>query len=513
MRDVDHSTETGRPFGFPTELILLPLALVLRIPGLASRPLWYDESFAVLFSSAGPQEMLYGTLAQQGGVAADVHPIGYYTLLWMWEKVLGTSPLAVRSLSLLIGLSIVFAGYRLARDMFGEPTAFIAGVLLAISPFQVHYAQEVRMYGLLTLILLLASWAFWSAIQRSGFKKWFTFGLFAGLAQYTHNLAGMYLLVLASTALWMKRRGVLVKTMLAGGIAVTMYLPWLLQLPRQLARIQRAYWIQPPGIQEIISTLLSFVSGLPLPPWGLPFALFASVFLLVLGFYALIRGWKRGKPEWERALTAAYISLGTMGLMFILSQWQPVYLIRALLPAGAVFLLWMSWTLRESTLPTGMLWTGRGVFMIATVLGLMGFYSYRGFPYAPFEEIGEFIQGSKAAGEIVVHSNKISALPMKYYHPDLRQKYLADPPNSGSDTLALPTQEVLDFYADPGIEAAALGATGVWYLVFDQEILDYQDLGFDTSPAMEWLNKQYQLVDRWRFGDLNLIYFRVPDRV
>ncbi|MCJ7811132.1 MAG: hypothetical protein MUP62_02910, partial [Dehalococcoidia bacterium] len=57
---------------------ILFLGLAARLPGLQSRPLWYDEAFAVLFSSKGPAAMLRGTLAVEGGVAADVHPILYY---------------------------------------------------------------------------------------------------------------------------------------------------------------------------------------------------------------------------------------------------------------------------------------------------------------------------------------------------------------------------------------------------------------------------------------------------
>ena len=57
-----------------------------------SRPLWYDEAFAVLFSAEGPRAMSYGTLVVDQGIAADVHPLGYYTLLWAWQAVAGGKP-------------------------------------------------------------------------------------------------------------------------------------------------------------------------------------------------------------------------------------------------------------------------------------------------------------------------------------------------------------------------------------------------------------------------------------
>ena len=75
-----------------TKLVLiLALALVIRLAGIATRPIWYDEAFSILFSEKGLSAMLYGTLSKVGAGTADIHPLGYYTLLWMWMDVFGRS--------------------------------------------------------------------------------------------------------------------------------------------------------------------------------------------------------------------------------------------------------------------------------------------------------------------------------------------------------------------------------------------------------------------------------------
>ncbi len=72
----------------------LPLALAIgaatRLLGVIARPIWYDEAFAMMFSSKGPAAMLVGTVGVPGAGAADIHPLGYYTLLWIWIRFLGT---------------------------------------------------------------------------------------------------------------------------------------------------------------------------------------------------------------------------------------------------------------------------------------------------------------------------------------------------------------------------------------------------------------------------------------
>src|SRR5919109_4387856 len=90
---------------------ILFLALLVRLLGISSRPIWYDEAFAILFSEKGLSAMLYGTLAPTGIGSADIHPLGYYTILWLWMKLFGGSLMAARSLSILAGVASVYLIY------------------------------------------------------------------------------------------------------------------------------------------------------------------------------------------------------------------------------------------------------------------------------------------------------------------------------------------------------------------------------------------------------------------
>ncbi|MGH2605039.1 MAG: glycosyltransferase family 39 protein, partial [Anaerolineales bacterium] len=211
-------------------VIVLGLALLLRLPGLVDRSLWYDEAFAVLFSAKGLPAMVEGTLRAQSGIAADVHPLLYYTLLGIWGKAFGTSVAAVRGLSLGLGLGVVALGFVLGRRSLGPRAGLIGGILLAVSPFQIHYAQEVRMYALLAGLLLGATWAYWEARSGAGLGAWAAFAALSAAAQYTHNLAAFYLIALAVLP-WMERRWRLAaRTLGAGLLAAALYLPWLLYL-------------------------------------------------------------------------------------------------------------------------------------------------------------------------------------------------------------------------------------------------------------------------------------------
>src|SRR5512138_19629 len=93
---------------------ILFLGLCVRLLGILSRPIWYDEAFAILFSEKGLRAMLYGTLTPTGAGSADIHPLGYYSILWLWMKVFGESLVATRALSILAGLISVYLVYIIA---------------------------------------------------------------------------------------------------------------------------------------------------------------------------------------------------------------------------------------------------------------------------------------------------------------------------------------------------------------------------------------------------------------
>jgi mannosyltransferase len=490
---------------------LLPIllaALIVRLPGIASRPLWYDEAFSVLFSSQGPSAMAYGTLAVESGVAADIHPLGYYTLLWLWGMVFGTSPLAMRSLSLFLGLGIIALAYVLASRLFGGKVAALSGWMLAFAPFQVHYAQEARMYTLLTLILLAVTLTYWHCLQGDKRWTWILFSVLAAAAMYVHNLAALFLACLALTPVFLRRWRALGKTLVSALIAVVLYMPWLVQLPSQLARVSWAYWIPRPELIELVRTLLVFTSGLPLPDWGLPVALFLTILIMTAAIWATLRALRTKCHSSRRAVWLAGLAFGPVLLMFLVSQLQPIYLDRAMLPAGVMFVLWLAWTADVPVLPSIARQGVLAAIGLSFVLGLASSYIYRGFPYAPFDEVNALIQEQLSTNEVVLHSNKITAIPAVYEDPTIDHRYLSDPPGSGSDTLALATQEVLGLLADEDAEQAVGDAGGVWFIIFPREIEEYLSQGAEGHPALSWLQSEFELEEVSGFGDLAVYHFR-----
>ena len=491
----------GLQIGRRVWIPILFVALLARLPGVVTKPIWFDEAFSALLSVKGPAAIVEAT-------TADVHPLGYYLLLWAWGRVFGTTPFALRALSVLVGLGLVGVAYAAARAMVGPRLAAWFGWLVALSPFQVHFAQEIRMYGLLALELTAAAALYWAAVNHGGWLRWIGFAVLAAAAQYTHSLAAMYLLPMALIPVYRRNWKAVQATLLCGLGSLILYAPWLLRLATQIAGIRQAYWIPIPGPVELVRTLIIYLGGLPIATWALPIVLFSQVLVIGLGGWALLKGRRSNDPNSAIAGWSVYLAFAPLLLSFLVSQWVPVYLDRALLPAGVAFLFGLAWVLGGDQLPQRFRWTAVAAVALSFGVGLFSYWTYRGFAYAPFDEIVAHIGENKTEGEIVLHSNKLTAFPSIYYAPELTQAYLADPPGSGSDTLAPATQEVLGLTAQADAPTVIGDSDGVWFVIFRREIDDYAALGLPEHPVLAWLRNNFPDEAVTSFGDADLYHFQ-----
>lgn len=490
--------------------ILTLLAAIPRLLGLNTRPIWYDEAFSMLFASHGPVAMLAGTLSA-GGPSAEEHPLLYYTLLWGWQHLFGTGSAAARLLSVAAGLATVWLGYALSKSLFGQKTAYAATVILALSPFLTHYAQEIRMYALLAVFTTAATLAYINASKSSGKTWWIIFAVCSAASMYTHALAAFYLLALATIPVWQREWRNTLYMLASGLLALVLYLPWLVNLPSQFAKIQGNYWIERPGIEKIFTSLLSFVVNLPLPGAALPTGLAITCIVIAIALKQNISEWQKQLTESRQAAWLLYLSTMPMLLMLIVSQKYPIFIERALLPSGVMFCIWLGWALYHTPMPQPVRVTITALLLTGFSIGQWIHQTYAGFPYGPYREMSVFISQNLQPNDLVVHSSKLTALPGIYFNPSLPQVFIADPPNSPTDTLARTTQSILQVQSIESPNVLPQNTQRVWLVIFESSIEEYQLAGFETHPHLAYFNRDYAQVELRTFGEVRLyLYEKSP---
>lgn len=227
--------------------LTLALAALLRFYHIGTSSLWSDEgnTWALLARS-------FVQIARDA--AADIHPPGYYWLLKVWSLFFGTSAVAMRSFSALLGVLLVYLIYCIGRyfrpqapQLKSSWPALAAALLATLNPFQIYYSQEARMYLLLTVAgagLMLALIAYLHSQVESRNARVSLLGYIASgsLGLWTHYSFPIVLAAAGLGYLAELRRAVPLtqrwRSLRAFGVAniivLLIYLPWLPTAVRRL---------------------------------------------------------------------------------------------------------------------------------------------------------------------------------------------------------------------------------------------------------------------------------------
>ena len=290
----------------PLVMILL-LGLALRVLGSDSRSLSYDDTFSIFLSQRSFSEILSGT-------AADTMPPLYYFLLhiWLWvgRGLFGSAPVwYIRLLTIVLNLAAVAVLYKLIKRLFGGEAAAWAAFLAAIAPLQIYHAQDVRMYSLLLCgqvgYLYFFTRLFLQAVPpdsnpqqmslQSRRRDWVGLIISGLVAMYSHNVA-IFGLVVPDAYLFLRRDWKkLLQLVVSQGIMGVLASPWLVLIPGQIAKVQRAWSLPQPGGVEVLQAIISLAASLPLP-----FVLLVIAAIISVEVFALlgVETWRfrRGGP-------------------------------------------------------------------------------------------------------------------------------------------------------------------------------------------------------------------------
>lgn len=127
------------------------LGAILRLYELGAESLWVDEAITLRFvTDYTPSQLLWVIPAKQP------HLPLYYIVLDYWTTLAGTSEAALRFPSAVAGIVSLPLLYLVGRRLFDRKTGLLATAILALSSFHLYYAQETRMYSLLTATTLVS---------------------------------------------------------------------------------------------------------------------------------------------------------------------------------------------------------------------------------------------------------------------------------------------------------------------------------------------------------------------
>ena len=527
-------------------VLVLLLALGLRFYRIEAQSLWNDEGTSVALAQ---RDLL--TIARSA--ARDIHPPLYYYLLHVWIGLWGTSELAVRSLSALLGTLLVLWTILLGRTLVssverGDASLYsscgctradglglVAGLFAAVSPFLVYYAQEVRMYMLCACLGAASTWMVvrlllqWgepgspsSRSSETGHRGQLWAGsyvLVSVLLLYTHYFAVTVILAqnlaflcwLAAmgkrgTSSWIVDR--LRVWVLLQLLVLVAYLPWLVLVREQL----RAWPATSAPLQMrvfLLDLLRVFSQGLSIPARPNVGMLGFGV-LLALGMIAPLWGGKRNVSRSPSSgplhMTILLCLVVPIAVLYLMSLQRPMYNPKFLLLCAVPFaLLLAQGALTLSSLappgPTrwlGLLLTLGGMtwVVISATISLRAYYFDPGYARDNYRGIARYIEALGVDGDVVLINAPAQVETFSYYY-------------AGSlPVFPLPRQRPLDrSLTQQDLQQLVEGRKRVFAILWATD-------ESDPERFIEgWLDaRTYKAMDSW-YGNVRLAVYAIPEEL
>ena len=214
------------------------LALALRLYGLGDKPFWLDELASLHRATISLPELFAQALHSK-------HYPSYFLLLWLVAKF-GVSQFILRLPSAILGAVNAALVAAMGREAAGPRAGAAAGLLMALSPFDVQYGQEARSYTLVTFLILVALFGLLRLARDPGGAAlplrsakaprlaWLAYGAGTASALCVLNVAVPWLLAanLGAIAIaWhagAARRAFLRNWAIVQGVVLAVWLPWII---------------------------------------------------------------------------------------------------------------------------------------------------------------------------------------------------------------------------------------------------------------------------------------------
>jgi hypothetical protein len=393
----------------PLLALLTALGAAVFLVSINAHPVGRDEAVSLLLAGRSVGQIISLLTAH------EVHPAGYFLLLWAWPH---GNLVEARLLSWIAAVACVPL-VMLAAARLGLRRPWLAGLVVACSPFLAYEAEEVRMYSTLALFGAAALLAVAALPEHPGWRWAVGLGALLAAGMYLHYFAAFTALGVIAVLSTRRQFAFAAQTV---AVAALLFLPGLLMMIAQTA-VFLSYpsqnWqerLTMHGLNTIIGLLFG---GAEYDPYGRRLALL----LALPAAYGAIRA-----PRPVQLLLAC-----GAGLPVLLGLFSATLTARYLAPMAPLLLLCLAIAIESLPRPVVI---PAALAAALVSLGLSGYIYFRYDTLKP--PTPELLAAAHAAGAEYVVGHRHFAPQAAYYAPGGEAFVFARPPVDHVGLWAMP---------------------------------------------------------------------------
>ncbi len=474
--------------------VVLLLGFILRAISLDFQGMWRDEVDQWRFALSPMKEMLsHFTVTGWNG------PL-FSPLLRLWIMVAGDTVYAMRYLSLLCGVLCIPLIYVLCKRLFDQKAAFWSALMIALSPYMVWYAQEVKMYTWVPMLIILALYGLERACKKPLWIWWAITLAATCLAFYSHILAALMIPVLALWFCLTPNRHK--KAWVGGGIVfILLTLPYMPLLVWQFPMVITARETGYPAftLLEMVTALLTgWTSGIYMGAWTGGFISHTITgFICMLALLGLFSG-LLSKSYLKLCKLIVWILLPFIAIWFI-SFMNPLFTDRYLIWSAPAFYILAAVGVTKLTKANRKLMGGIGVVVIVSTFPAL--YSQSAYPIKPqFNKAAEYVLSHNRADDLLLFQIPYNAQVFNFYSQN--QIYNWDEAPYTNWKLADGRYQVGESYVQQEMSKIVDEYNRIWLVYSEVALWDQREL------VKNWLDTRWDLVDTQVFQGVTLYSYQ-----
>jgi mannosyltransferase len=297
----------------------VPVALAILVAtwNFGDGPFWKDEVWSMTIAGRSLGGMFEVMVNREANMAL------YYLFLHGWTS-LGTEEGFVRLPSAMFAVATVPLTMLLARRLFGDVAAVVAGLALAVNGFLFYYSQEARAYPLVAMLTVLSALCLVRAVDQAQPSAWILYVVSASLLIYAHIFGSLLVAAQLSSLVLLPKEAInrrwVGMSALGVGIVCSPLAVFVLAKDRgQLDWIEKLSWHDP------LRFSFDATGG---RVQAAAFGLLGAACLV--GLIWELRRHARSRELWARGLVLFWVVLPPL-LLGLLSLYKPVWLDRYLI--------------------------------------------------------------------------------------------------------------------------------------------------------------------------------------
>lgn len=383
--------------------VVIVIGALLRFHNLGRESLWFDEALSWSQAKDGLADLF-----QRTAEGANYNPPLHNLVLFVAIKLFGDAERSLRLPSAIFSVVNMAALYWLGAMTVGRTAGLIGALMLALSPFDIAYSQEARVYTLLSLSATLYGATCFYYLNAPSLPRGVWISL-SGLALvYSHPYGTLYWIAIGVTfaVLFLYpalpvQRGTVLGWVVSNIVIAAGFAPWAMILFEQTHE------------RIVVSGF-----GYQLTPLGVIKTLGAAsdkffIFVAIIGGVLAVIGQLRK----DVMLLCAWIVLpAAMGLLLSLS-FTPIFIARYLIGSHPALLLITAfgWTRYIKDWRGAILATALVALLSIAALPLLSHPPYAN-PKDDWRAVASFLEKRKQPTDCVLFVPGYEFVPLDYYY-------------------------------------------------------------------------------------------------